>query len=390
MKKHVTITSPFRSLSRLAIGWRLAAGFAAVLFLVLIMSSATIYSISDIEQANEHVNRALDSATQIQQHTERITDWLNQLGRCESDVKNSLLAMEESFLRNEAEVHLFTDKQADPLKTFLNSSQRHELTRQFPETASLVKTLEQLQTVIEANAQKVSETWQPRHEGLTQALNELKRTQIYWALKITNMIFVQSSIGELLFEELEDTPLEEFRSGVIYQRYAEQFPPLKQAVENASDENQQLRKASFALDSLMIDGKWDKVRTLYRDEFPARIKSIAVDLDFALQMENRILFQQEDAIALLNKELKPATAQLSDTIGQLRHILQERMGQISLQNTNSTENVLTARTQVITQISNTKQRIIMTSLVILLIGTLASWWITRSHRIASSRDRVHD
>nr|WP_320048874.1 methyl-accepting chemotaxis protein [uncultured Desulfuromonas sp.] len=377
MKKHVTITSPFSSLSRLAIGWRLAAGFAAVLFLVLIMSSATIYSISDIEQANEHVNRALDSATQIQQHTGRITDWLNQLERCESDVKNSLLAMEESFLRNDAEVHLFTDKQ-DPLKTFLSSSQRQELTRQFPQTASLIKTLEQLQKAIETNAQKVSETWQPRHEGLTQALNELKRTQIYWALKITNMIFVQSSIGELLFEELEDTPLEEFRSGTLYQRYAEQFPPLKQAVENASDENEQLRKASFALDSLMIDGKWDKVRTLYRDEFPARIKSIAVDLDFALQMENRILFQQEDAIALLNKELKPATAQLSDTIGQLRHILQEGMGQISLQDTNSTENVLTARNQVIAQISNTKQRIIITSLVILLIGTLASWWITRS------------
>ncbi len=367
----------FRSLSRLAIGWRLAAGFAAVLLLVVIMSSATIYSINDIEQANEQVNNALDSATSIQQRTGRINTWLNQLERCESDVKNSLLSMEESFLRNEAEARLFEDQQ-DPLKQWLASQNRTELAQQFPQTAALIGTLEQLQADIETSSQKVSETWHPRHEGLTEALNALKRTQIYWALKITNMIFVQSSIGELLFEELEDTPLEEFRAGDIYQRYAEQFPPLKQAVENASDENQQLRKASFALDSLIMDGEWDKVRTLYRDEFPMRIKSIAVDLDFALQMENRILFQQEDAITLLNNELKPTTARLSETVSQLRQILQQGMSQVSQMDNASSLNVLDAREQVTTQISNTKQRIIITSLVILLIGTLAAWWITRS------------
>jgi len=367
----------FRSLSRLAIGWRLTAGFAAVLLLVVIMSSATIYSISDIEQANAHVNNALDSATSIQQQTGQINHWLNQLERCESDVKNSLLSMEESFLRNKDEVHLFGDQQ-DPLKLWLSSRERVELTKQFPQTTDLINTLEQLQTQIETNAQKISETWQPRHEGLTQELNKLKRTQIYWALKITNMIFVQSSIGELLFEELEDTPLEEFRNGTIYQRYAEQFPPLKQAVQNARDENEQLRQSSFALDSLIMDGKWEKVRTMYRDEFPSRIKSMAVDLDFALQMENRILYQQDDAIALLNNKLKPSTAHLSQTVNQLRQILQKAMNQVSQMDSASSQNVLNARHQVTTQISNTKQRIILTSLVILFIGTLAAWWITRS------------
>ncbi|WP_321530420.1 methyl-accepting chemotaxis protein [uncultured Desulfuromonas sp.] len=367
----------FRSVSRLAIGWRLAAGFAAVLLLVVIMSSATIYSISDIEQANTHVNNALDSATNIQQRTGQINTWLNQLERCESNVKNSLLSMEEAFLRNKAQVHLFDDQQ-DPLKHWLSSRQRSELTKELPQTAALITNLERLQTEIETNAHKISETWRPRHEGLSQALNELKRTQIYWALKITNMIFVQSSIGELLYEELEETPLETFRNGATYQRYAEQFPPLKQAVDNASDENRQLRKASFALEALIMEGEWDKVRTLYRDEFPSRIKSMAVDLDFALQMENRILYQQEDAIALLNSKLKPTTAELSQTIRQLRKILQESMSQVNQTGSASSQNVLDARHQVTTQISNTKQRITLTSLVILFIGTLASWWITRS------------
>ncbi|PLX91125.1 MAG: hypothetical protein C0620_12080 [Desulfuromonas sp.] len=371
------VKTPSHLLAQITIGWRLIGGFTAVLLLVVTMSFVNLAAIDDIDLADDRVNQALDSATHSQEQAAQITTWLTQLERCEADITSNLLGIEEAFLHNSPTVSLFPNGD-DPLDTLLASTNRTRMATAFPETAPLFTRMEALQQQIQAEADQISQIWQPRHEGLSQALNELKRTQLYWTLKVTNMIFIRSSIGELLFEELEDTPLEEFRNGALYQRYAEQFPPLQQAIDNASDENAQLRKASFKLDSLMFDGKWDQVRTFYRDQFPARVKSMAVDIDFALQMENRILSQQEQAITLLNTTLKPTTEQLSATFVQLRTVLHNAMTLSRQQNSSNSALVAAARDSVSKQIATTHRKTILITLAILALGVLATWSITRS------------
>ena len=69
-------------------------------------------------------------------------------------------------------------------------------------------------------------------------------------------------------------------------------------------------------------------------------------LTLPCRWKTRILYQQEDAIALLNSKLKPTTAELSQTIRQLRKILQESMSQVNQTGSASSQNVLDARHQV--------------------------------------------
>ncbi|MGE4579148.1 MAG: methyl-accepting chemotaxis protein [Desulfuromonadales bacterium] len=361
-----------------SIARRLAAGFYLIMFLVVLMCAFTLWATARIDRADGAVSKALSDSYRVQEQAARYGDWISLLNETEASLNALLASQGERILENAADVRLLAVGESHPLEILLQGDSWQGLEEVLPETRAIINRLEESAVAMVEIDQRISQQWQQRHDGLAQALNDLKRSQIYWALKVANMLFVRSTIGELLDEELMDTDLEEFINGRIYEAYAGRFPTLVSALEKARPVNERLWKQSFRLNTLLMLGKWDEARLLFRDEVPAAIKSMAVDIDSVLQQENAILFQQSQALALWQKEMKQQKDAATAAMADLRDLLKAKAASEAQLVERQGENVLLSREMVAASISQTRRLNVLFTLAALFVGGLGGWLITRS------------
>ena len=151
----------------------------------------------------------------------------------------------------------------------------------------------------------LKEQWLQQHEGLREQLLRIRRHYTYWTLKIANMMFVKSSIDELLPESAEDTELQFLASLPDYDRWKKEVPTLEAELGFALEADQKLYKAAKALDDLTFYGKWDEAHKAYRDAFPPLTKEIGVRLDNLIREEDYILNTQNRCVRFAVKQLDP-------------------------------------------------------------------------------------
>jgi len=361
-----------------SIARRLAAGFYLVMLLVVLMCVFTLWATGRIDRADSVVSQALSESFRVQEQATRYGSWISLLNETEASLNALLASQGERILENAADVRILAGGETHPLENLLQSQTWRSLEEFVPEARAIIKRLDESAAAMVEIDQRIYQQWQQRHEGLAQTLNDLKRSQIYWALKVANMLFVRSTIGELLDEELMDTDLEEFINGRIYTAYADSFPTLVSALEKARPVNERLWKQSFKLNTLLMLGKWDEARILFRDEVPTAIKSMAVDIDSVLQQENAILFQQSQALALWQKEMKPQKDAATAAMAALRDLLKAKVATEVQLVEQQGENLHQSREMVAASISQTRRLNALFTLAVLIVGGLGGWLITRS------------
>ncbi len=367
------------------IGKRLFGGFALVVGLVVVMCLMTILTTEDVKRANRDVSEALEQAAAVEQGRARHDQVSAALRAVRGDLIAAAGDVRNALLQNRPQVALFTEEHPESLGRLLSGSDGEVLRALLPESETALGRLEEIRRRLLELDQSIQQDWTPQHPGLAQALNDLKRTQLYWTLNVANMIFVRSSISELLFEELQDTPLEEFKNGPLYARYAAVFPALGTALEKASATNAGLWEASFKLNRLVFANDWEGVRLLYRDEFPAAIKSMAVDIDSVLTLEEAALRAQERISQQLtdpvNALLDEATELLLGFEAQLEETGRAKMeaGRQAALAVDETRQRVEAKLSGMTRLS-----LLLTS-VMIVICILAGWRITRSITVPLGR-----
>lgn len=302
----------------LTIGRRLLLGSAAVVFLVAIMAGLNIWSTSSIVAANSGARAAFDQAAQVQEEATVMAGALQALNHTQSEVNRVQRDMIEAIVANQTDITGFADGSRDPLGNFLAGEDAGKIRELLPEAAAQLSALGDANRRLLAASQAVHDQWRPRHGGLSVALQELKRTLLYWNLQIANNIFIQSGIGDLTYEEVGDTPVEEFRKSALYKQYSGEFPDLVRNLDNAAKTNRKLYEATGKLGMLMLTGKWEQVRIHYRDNFPSAIKSMAIDIDNILAVENVAAGAQEKAMTIMNGELRDASQAASTVLATLQ------------------------------------------------------------------------
>ena len=358
----------------ISIGKRLFGGFFLVIVLVAAMWLFTHRTTGAISRANGEVAGALSEVATAEATVGRLSGWAKQLTGVRYELHRAVGDLRDDLLQNQAEIALFPA--GNPLMTFLQSPEAENLAATL-HTTSFEKLREVAKRLDELN-QALRQGWQPRHEGLAKGLNDLKRTEIYWGLKVANMLFIQSSISELVPDELTDTPLEEFKQSKVYQRYATDFPALAQAVAKAAPTNEQLWNDADALNRLTFSGKWEKARLLYRDKFPPAIKSMAVDLDSVLALEENVLRAQEQTVALLNNEVNEQIAAADSLLTGLEKELDQSLQTQAVGVDHAAREVKEKRRSVDEKIAALQQRNLLLTLAVILLGILTGWLITRS------------
>jgi methyl-accepting chemotaxis protein len=325
-------------------------GFGLIMLFLTSMFSVTHVTTDRIAEANRQMARAVEDARQAEESAGELNRWMDKIDDLKTRHDLTLRRLSAAMAQNAEVLTTVGADGTDHLEDFLGSPETADMAAELPQSAEIFSTLAELREPFVAAGEKIAATWQPRHDDLATALNELKRSQIYWALKVANMIFVQSSIGELIPEELSDTPLESFRRSPLFEKYAETFPALAAAFERATPANEKLWKASFELNSLLLGSEWEKARLFFRDVFPPTVKSIAVDIDGVLGMESVVHWNQKQALDLFNGDFFASHRAISAELENLRALVGTEIEKQAAQVAASAANLDSRRRAVADQI----------------------------------------
>ncbi len=362
----------------LTISRRLALASAIVILLVAGLCIFSYWATGGLLRANIAVSQSLEKATLAQSQAMQIAGWVQQLNNTQAGMNRILGEVIVEMAENYPSIKAFHADKRDPLGDFLSSPAITQIQKLFPDTSGSFDTLASEHIKLLAASQQIREAWQPRHDGLSEGLNDLKRSINYWNLSVANTIFIHSSMLELLPEELSDTPIEQFRSSRLYRDTSGFFPGLQTSVESASKTNEKLYAAADKLSTLMLSGQWEAVRKHYRDTFPTMIKSILVDIDQVLAIEQQSLNAQHQSMTILNGELKQAEAEITATLvglqGQIEQVAKSQGNVVQQTNTE----VLDKRQGMTAALVNLRRTNLIVPVFVILLAFIGSRAITRS------------
>ena len=359
------------------IGRRLAGGFAGIMVLVGLMFLLMTWATRDIRSSQGELAGALRDASQVQVEAATVERWSADLQQTRSALAADLNLLRDAVLNNAPRAELFPAGRQEPLAVLLKGAALRDLQKAMPEASSTVRKLADAQQQLHAADERIRALWRPRHDGLAEALDDLKRTQLYWTLSIANMLFIRSSIGELLHENQTDTPFEEFRNGPVGRRYRASFPPLQAALQRIAPVNKKLWDASYKLAGLIMESNWEEARLLYRDVFPPAVKAMSVDLDQVLAAERQILHQQQQVVTLLNDRIKPASEQAFAALAELDAQL-ATLGAAKGAAVRGSANLILEREQAMAAKLTALQRgSLILTLVVMVLCAVLGWRITR-------------
>ncbi|MBU2648508.1 methyl-accepting chemotaxis protein [bacterium] len=304
-------------LGGLSISRALGLGFSVTLMITVIICITVIWFSWMIGRSQSETRDMQQRALYSVSLSRQMEQWMLLLRQTEAEQTRMISLLYQRQLQNAEEI-VVSREDADPLKALLESQARQDMVIRFPETGPHFKELEGIHQRTIQTRQKMTTVWRQSHAGLADLLHEVRRTMVYWTLKVANMIFVQSSIDELLFENLEDTPLGKLQSHPLFVESAKSIPLLLETMEKTRPLNQRLWEAAFELDTHIMMSEWDQARKLYRDVFPAATKSIGVYLDNVIESEEDILAAQSAAGTILNEEMVPLNGATLGVIKKLR------------------------------------------------------------------------
>lgn len=358
------------------IGPKLLASFLVVICLTLLMYGVSYWGTSEIRAAHQATLEAMTTAAQVKQQSTQLSSMLQKIESVRSSLNIAMGGLLDSMLQNDPHVELLNDQQKDLFNDFL-TYETVKLTELLKLEPVVSTELVGRYQIMQKKAEHLQKIWQPRHEGLAEELSDLKRALTNWTLKIANLLFIQSSIDELLYEEVTDTPIEAFKASRSYQAYVHNFPELRQALENASRANEKLYALANQLDDLAFSSKWEEARLFYRDHFPPTIKSIMVDLDRVVSMENRTLRTQKKAVTLLNKELKTEVNGLLGELARLQEQLHQRQQSLHLALSEAQDNILISSQNMEKQINRSDNLSLIIAAFVIVFGLALAFLTTR-------------
>jgi methyl-accepting chemotaxis protein len=362
----------------LTISRRLALASLLVILLVAGLCAFSYRATGGLLQANNAISNSLERAAAVQTQASQLAGWVQQLNNTQAGMNKVLGEMIVDMTENQTRITAFRAGGQDPVGTFLESSAGPRIRELVTDSSGSFDTLIAQHQKLLAASQKITSVWQPRHDGLSEALSDTKRTINYWNLNVANTIFIRSSMLDLLSDELTDTPIERLRGSELYLKTAEIFPELQKTIEAAAKTNEKLYKAADELSTLMISGKWEEVRKHYRDTFPFMIKSILVDIDHVLAIEQQALNAQHQAMEIFNIELKQAESEIGAILTRLQDQLQQvAESQTTMVQKSNTE-VLEKRQSMEAGLVNLRRTNLIAPVFVILLAITGSLVINRS------------
>ncbi|MHB8837144.1 MAG: methyl-accepting chemotaxis protein [Candidatus Methylomirabilia bacterium] len=302
---------------RLTIRARLGLGIFLVVAIVSAMAGLSRWTTRVIRRESTSSTDVMARAVETQKRFLQVNSRLDELRATRTALDQGLRGYAESMIANQPRVSFFPQGATDPVERFLAGATARELEIDVPGVKKALADLRDAHRELRAAESEIGGIWKPRHEGLEQSLGELKRGVTTWCLKIANMIFVQSSLVELIYEDVRDSPVEQFLAGPVFTRHAAALPEFSDAATRVRAANVRLLEGARRMNGLAMASKWEEVRRVYRDLVPPQLTSINVDIDAQIVREEKILRDQERALEILNGRMRDASQRTGESLGAI-------------------------------------------------------------------------
>ncbi len=362
---------------KLTIGHRLALGFVSIAGLLAVMYGVTLWGNGQIRRAQMHASSSLREAQLAQAQAEQYQAWRSRVESARADHDATIRAISQALLNNQSLDGLVPAPDQAPLAQLLQCDQCKAMRSAEPDTAPLLDKLTAESDQRALALDSLQEDWQVRHEGLAESLDDLQRTYVYWALKVANLIFVQSMMGEIVPEEPTDTALARFKESDTYKQFAPTMPALVDAIDKALIEDRKLWDCAGELDMAALMSEWDKARTMYRDVIPPATKAIAVHLGDVIRAEQVILAAQHRATDHFSEKVSTAADRAAASMKQIERMLADRVDQAQQRVADSRQSLSEATDHVTASIAMMDRLSMIIALVAVLLAVGAGWLLTR-------------
>ncbi len=362
---------------KLTIGHRLALGFVSIAGLLAVMYGVTLWGNGQIRRAQMHASSSLREAQLAQAQAEQYQAWRSRVESARADHDATIRAISQALLNNQSLDGLVPAPDQAPLAQLLQCDQCKAMRSAEPDTAPLLDKLTAESDQLALALDSLQEDWQVRHEGLAESLDDLQRTYVYWALKVANLIFVQSMMGEIVPEEPTDTALARFKESDTYKQFAPTMPGLVDAIDKALIEDRKLWDCAGELDMAALMSEWDKARTMYRDVIPPATKAIAVHLGDVIRAEQVILAAQHRATDHFSEKVSTAADRAAASMKQIERVLADRVDQAQQRVADSRQSLSEATEHVTASIAMMDRLSMIIALVAVLLAVGAGWLLTR-------------
>ncbi len=293
-------------------------GFTGLLLLAVgIVAASSIWSINNI----------LSSSNQFSDAADRQAFLLEK----EADHLSWLASVEDMFMENAKTLEVELDHTQCGLGKFLYGEEAEKLAKSDPELAALLNEIKAPHKRLHDSGMAIKKTWRQRHDGLLIKLKDLLDAHRQWAAQVA-LIVIERNPDRKVQLDHHLCGLGKFLSSGEYERYAQDFPELRSAMEAIKGPHEKLHASAGSIAASVRQGDYARSVALYKTVTIPALEQVQNHFQTVIEAEEAIDAAQAKAHEILNTDtvaaidaVKVKLGGIIDRMTQIQTTAKERM-----------------------------------------------------------------
>ena len=272
---------------------KLRAFTVLLLAAVLMVAGNSLWSIHDLVRDSQH---SLDAAGSITLMVEKEVDHLKWLGKVQS-----------LFVENGKSLEVELDYTKCGLGRFLYGEQGEKLAKSDPQLAKLINEIKEPHKHLHESGKMINEKWRQRHIGLRNLLIDRLDDHRRWAAHVAKMVIDRNPNVDV---QLDANLCEfgRFLNSEQYKKYAEDFPPFKEAMEGAKEPHRLLHESAKGIQQALQAGDHQKAVQIMQSVTEVNLALVEKAFQTAIETEGGLEKAQQEAEGIFHTVTLPALA----------------------------------------------------------------------------------
>ena len=272
---------------------KLMAFTVLLLAAVLVVAGNSLWSIHDLVQNSQHSSDAAGSKTLM---VEKEVDHLKWIGKVQS-----------LFVENGKTLEVELGPTKCGLGRFLYGEQGAILAKSDPKLAKLIDEIKEPHKHLHESGKLINEIWHQKHIGLRNLLKDRLDDHRRWAAQVSKMVIDRNPNIDVQFDA-NLCEFGKFLNSEQYKKYAEDFPPFKEAMEAAKEPHRRLHESAKEIQQALQAGDHQKAVHIMQSVTDVNLALVEKAFKTAIETEGGLEKAQQDAEDIFHTVTLPALA----------------------------------------------------------------------------------
>ncbi len=215
--------------------------------------------------------------------------------------------VQSMFVENGKTLEVELDPTKCGLGQFLYGEQGAKLANSDPKLAMLLNEIKEPHKHLHESGKLINERWRQRHIGLRNLLKDRLEDHRRWAAQVAKMVIDRNPNIDI---QLDANLCEfgKFLNSEQYKKYAEDFPPFKEAMEAAKEPHRRLHESAKEIQQALQAGDHQKAVQIMQSVTDVNLALVEKEFKTAIEAEGGLERAQQEAGGIFNTVTLPALA----------------------------------------------------------------------------------